>query len=228
MCAPRVCKCWWRPEGSVRSYGAEVTGVYELSCGCWEANPVPLQKQRVLLTTLQSLEFYKILSKITSLDRATFYIHVYSQLHSVAELGLDLPVPMGCYYILWDRNLSNLSEPPHVFMIGFPWPLPWRLSCSALQRHSHTLYPSSACGLWILVMIFVFLVLVMLSHNIGLYFLFFSHLFGDRDNLFKNYYYYNYCVCARTCFGAHVEVRGPLSRAVVASGAWTQIIRPAS
>lgn len=194
--------------------------------GAGKANPAPLQKQWVLLTTLQFLESYKILSKITSLDRATFYVHVYSQLRSVAELVLDLPVLMGCYYVLWDRNLSNLSEPSHVFMIGFTCTLPWRLSCSALQRHSHTLYPSSACGLWTLVVFFVFLVLVMLSHNIGLYFLFFFHLFGDRDNLFKNYYY-NYCVCARICFGAHVKVRGPLSGAVVGSGAWTQIIRPA-
>ena len=41
-----VCLC----EG-VRSSGARVTDRCELSCGCWELNPGPLEEQPVLLTT---------------------------------------------------------------------------------------------------------------------------------------------------------------------------------
>jgi hypothetical protein len=40
----------------VRSPGTGVTDRYELLCGCWELNPVPLEEQPVLSTTKPSLQ----------------------------------------------------------------------------------------------------------------------------------------------------------------------------
>jgi hypothetical protein len=38
----------WRPEKSIKSPELELTDGCELSCGCWEANLSPLEKQPAL------------------------------------------------------------------------------------------------------------------------------------------------------------------------------------
>ena len=45
----------WRSEEDIRYPGARVMYYCEMSCGCWESNPGPLQKQE-LLTTETSLQ----------------------------------------------------------------------------------------------------------------------------------------------------------------------------
>ena len=49
-------QCLQRPEEGVRFLGAEVTDGCELTYGCWDSNPSPVEKQPVLLTAEPSLQ----------------------------------------------------------------------------------------------------------------------------------------------------------------------------
>ena len=52
-----------KPEGGVRSLGAEVTDGCEVMGGCWELSLGPLEEQSLLLTTEPSLQAGKQLGE---------------------------------------------------------------------------------------------------------------------------------------------------------------------